>query len=141
MSNETAGREPQGLLDASPMTRAQLMVIAVAILLSALDGFDVLGTAFVAPAVSKLWHLDKVVIGFLLSTSLMGMAFGSIVLSPLADIFGRKPLVFSGVALMTLGSLLSALSHNVPELAACRILTGVGIGLMVPLTTTIAAEF
>ena len=141
MNKVTTAGGAQGLLDASPMTRAQLGVVAVSVLLAALDGFDVLGTAFVAPALTKAWHLDRAVIGFLLSTSLMGMAFGSIVLSPLADIFGRKPLVFFGVALMTLGSLLSALSGDVPQLAACRILTGIGIGVMVPLTTTIAAEF
>ena len=141
MTNVTTAGEEQGLLDASPMTRAQIAVICVATLLAALDGYDVLGMAFVAPAVSHAWHLEKAVIGLLLSTSLMGMAIGSILLAPLADTTGRKPLVFGGIALMVLGSLLSALSHTVPMLAACRILTGIGIGVMVPLTTTLASEF
>ena len=135
------GVQQTGLLDASPMTRAQIAVVCVAVLLAALDGYDVLAMAFAAPALRHAWHLDKAVLGLLLSTSLMGMALGSIVLSPFADVTGRKPMVFGGVALMTLGSLLSALSHSVPELAACRVLTGVGIGVMVPLTTTLAAEF
>lgn len=141
MTNVNTGAEPPGLLDASPMTRAQIMVIAVAVLLSALDGYDVLAMAFVAPVVSHAWRLDKAVLGLLLATSLMGMAFGSIFLSPVADITGRKPVVFGGVALMTVGSLLAAFCHSVPELAACRILTGVGIGVMVPVTATLASEF
>ena len=130
-----------GLLDASPMSRAQVMVIWVAVLLAALDGFDVLGMAFVAPAVSHAWHLNKAVVGLLLASSLMGMAIGSIGVSPFADVVGRKPLVFGGIVLMVVGSLLSAFSQSVPELAAFRILTGSGIGVMVPLTTTIASEF
>lgn len=141
MTNETAAIAMPSPLDPSPMTRAQVVVVGVAVLLAALDGYDVLGMAFVAPAVSHAWHLQKAVVGLLLSTSLMGMAFGSIVLSPLADSTGRKPLVFGGILLMVIGSLLSALSHTVPQLAACRILTGVGIGVMVPLTTTLASEF
>lgn len=135
------GSRIQGPLDASPMTRPQVMVICVAVLLSALDGFDVLGMAYVAPVISRDWHLDKAVLGFLLSTSLIGMAFGSLVLSPVADVIGRRPMVFGGVSLMILGSFLSAISQSVPQLAAFRILTGIGIGVVVPLTTTIAAEF
>ena len=141
MTNENSTAEAGGLLDASPMTRAQIVVIFVAVLLAALDGYDVLGMAFVAPAVSHAWHLDKAVLGLLLSTSLLGMAIGSIGLSPFADITGRKPAVFGGILLMVLGSLLSAVCHSVPELAACRVLTGIGIGVMVPLTTTIGSEF
>ena len=141
MTEATTGGEAQGPMAASPMSRAQIVVLAVAVLLAALDGFDVLGMAFVAPALSHAWALDKASLGLLLSTSLIGMAAGSLVLSPLADITGRKPMVFSAICLMILGSLLSALSHTVPQLAASRILTGVGIGVMVPLTTAIASEF
>ena len=139
MMNQNAEGEPRGLLDASPMTSAQIMVVGVAVLLAALDGYDVLAMAFVAPAVSHVWHLQKAVLGLLLATSLMGMAIGSILLAPLADALGRKPLVFGGILLMILGSLLSAFSHTAPSLAACRILTGIGV--LVPLTTTLASEF
>lgn len=130
-----------GPLSASPMTRPQVIVLCVAVLLSALDGFDVLGMAFVAPALSQAWGLDKATLGLLLSTSLIGMAIGSIVLSPLADVTGRKPMVFAAISIMVAGSLLSAIAPSVPLLAAFRILTGIGIGVMVPLTTTIASEF
>jgi membrane associated rhomboid family serine protease len=49
------------------MTRAQVMVICGAVLLAALDGYDVLGMAFVAPVLSHAWHLGKVVIGLLVA--------------------------------------------------------------------------
>src|SRR5882757_5143478 len=40
----------RGPLDASPMTGAQIMVLGLAILLATVDGYDLLGMAFVAPA-------------------------------------------------------------------------------------------
>ncbi len=46
-------------LDRLPMHRGQILVLALALLLSALDGFDVLSMAFVAPAVGRDWHIAK----------------------------------------------------------------------------------
>lgn len=132
---------PSGPFEQAPLSRAQVLVLCLAVMLAALDGFDVLATAFVAPALSLAWSVDKTALGVLLSSGLAGMAGGSLLLSPLADVFGRRPVVFVGLILMTLGSLLSAFCTQIPELAACRVITGLGIGVMVPLTLSIAAEF
>jgi len=131
----------RGLLDESQMSRGQLIAVALVVLIAGLDGYDVQSMSFVAPVVSKAWTVDKATLGLVLASSLFGMAGGSLGLSPLADVAGRRPMVLGGIALMTLGSLSSALSHTVFTLAASRALTGLGIGVLVPLTTTIAAEF
>lgn len=123
------------------MTRQHLIAVVVAVLLAALDGYDVQAMSFVAPVVSKAWNLDKATLGLVLASSLFGMAGGSLGLSPLADVIGRRPTVLAGLLLMTVGSLLSGLSHGIGELAASRALTGLGIGVIVPLTAAIAAEF
>ncbi|MGF0237306.1 MFS transporter [Rhodococcus sp. IEGM1300] len=128
-------------LDELPMSRQQILVVCITILLAALDGYDVLATAFVAPALSVEWGIDKSTLGILLASGMIGMATGSVVLSPLGDMIGRRPTVFAGLGLMILGSLLSAFCQSVPSLAACRVITGMGIGVMVPLTMSIAAEF
>ena len=141
MISQIEGSDVSNLLDVSPMSRMQISILFIAVLLAMMDGFDLLGMAFVAPALSHAWGLGKGTLGLLLSTSLIGMAVGSLGLSPIADVAGRKPMVLISIALVILGSLLSAFCHAVPTLAACRILTGIGIGTMVPLTTTIASEF
>jgi MFS family permease len=128
-------------LDESPMTRGQLIAVVLMVLVAGLDGYDVQSMSFVAPVVSKVWGIGKATLGLTLACSLFGMAAGSLGLSPLADVVGRRPAVLGGILLMTIGSLLSALSHTVRELAASRALTGLGIGVLVPLTTAIAAEF
>lgn len=128
-------------LDQLPMRRGQLWVLALAMLLSALDGFDVLSMAFIAPAVGRDWHIGKDAIGLLLASGLAGMAIGATVLSPAGDIYGRKPVILGALVLMTLGTALSAAAGSVPALAGARALTGVGIGAMIAMMTLISAEF
>ena len=127
-------------LDDAKMTSAQVIAIAVAVLIAGLDGYDLQSMAFVAPAVNKAWNLHKEVLGLLLASGLIGMAGGSLGLSPLADVIGRKPTVIIALALMTVGSLASAFSRAVWELGLARGVTGLGIGVMMSLTTAIAAE-
>lgn len=128
-------------IDDLPMSRAQIMVLSLSVLLAALDGYDVLATAFTAPVLSVAWGIQKAALGMLLSSGLIGMAVGALVLSPLADVWGRRPLVLGGLTLMIVGSLLSAYCENIQTLSVCRVITGMGIGVMVPLTMSISAEF
>lgn len=128
-------------LDHAPMRVRQIMVLVTAVLLAALDGYDALSMAFVAPALAREWHVAKDVIGVLLASSLAGMAIGAIALSPAADIFGRKKVVLGALLILILGTALSGLATSVPLLAGARVLTGTGIGVMVSMTTLISAEF
>ncbi len=141
MNSQTGLERLRESLADAPMTAGQIVVVVLMVLIAALDGYDVQAMAFVAPVVSKAWAIDKATLGMLLGASLFGMAGGAIALSPFADIYGRRPTVLTGLLLMTTGSLMSALSGTTWELAASRAVTGLGIGVMVSLTTSIAAEF
>jgi MFS family permease len=128
-------------LNARPLTGRQLVVLILVISLAALDGFDTLSMAFVAPVLSHQWGLGKGVIGLLLSSGLVGMAIGSLALAPLADKIGRKPLLLASLTLMSAGSAMSSIASGVTVLAASRIATGIGIGTMIVLTTLLSSEF
>lgn len=128
-------------LDAAPLRFRQVLVLVLALLLAALDGYDALSMAFVAPALAAEWGIGKSVLGLLLSSSLVGMAIGAIVLSPLADRVGRRAVVLGALALLVLGTTLSGLSSTVPILIGARLVTGTGIGVMVAMTTLLSAEF
>jgi len=128
-------------LDSAPMRTRQILVLITALLLAALDGYDALSMTFVAPVLALEWGIGKSVTGLLLSSSLLGMAIGAIALSPLADKLGRRTIVLVALAIMTLGTTLSALAGSVPFLAAARLFTGTGIGVMVAMTTLLSAEF
>lgn len=128
-------------IDVAPMSRVQKMAIGITFLLSALDGYDLLAMSFAAPAVATDWGIGQAELGIALAAGLGGMAVGSLFLSPLADIVGRKTLVLLGLAMMAIGMLCAAYSSSLSGLISSRIFTGLGIGACVAVLNTIAAEF
>lgn len=141
MSAPVIGAAAENPLDHAPVRSRQFVILLLAVLLAALDGYDALSMAFVAPVLSREWGLGKDVIGLLLASSLAGMALGAITLSPFADRLGRRALVLAALLILTAGTALSAAAQSVPVLAASRVVTGIGIGVMVAMTTLISAEF
>lgn len=135
---ESNGGNP---FDAAEMSRTQIIAVALTVLLSAMDGFDVLSVTFAAPAISLDWGIGKAELGVILSSGLAGMALGSFFLAPLADVFGRKPLTLVCLVMMSVGMLLSSFAATTVQLAATRLLTGVGIGACVAIINPLAAEF
>ncbi|MBN8814325.1 MAG: MFS transporter [Sphingomonas sp.] len=123
------------------MSTTQSLAVAIAFLLSALDGFDVLSVTFVAPAIIKAWHVEKGALGVLLSAGLAGMAAGAFILAPIADLAGRKVMVLVALGLMAAGMALSAGAGSLEQLIAWRVVTGVGIGSCVAVINPIATEF
>ena len=135
---ETGHTDP---LNDAVLTKYQILIIACTVLMAVLDGFDAFSMAFVAPVVSREWRLDSATLGMLLSSSFAGMAIGSFLISPIADVRGRRPVILASLALMIAGSFFSAYAHSVAALAISRLVTGLGLGALVALTTSIAAEF
>jgi benzoate transport len=128
-------------IDQNPMTRYQMAAITLCMVINMIDGFDVLVVAFTAPSIANDWGLSAISIGTLLSSGLVGMTLGSLLLGPLADRFGRRPMVLGCLAVISLGMLLSAFTQNVQQLTVTRLLTGLGIGGMLPSLNTIVAEY
>lgn len=123
------------------MSRFQVVAILVCIVINMLDGFDVLVIAFAAPSISAEWQLSDASLGWLLSSGLFGMALGSLVLGPLADKLGRRRLILACLFIISTGMLLSAFSQDVRQLTAMRLLTGLGIGGILPGLNTVVSEY
>jgi EmrB/QacA subfamily drug resistance transporter len=58
----------------------------------------------------------------------------------LADVFGRKPVIFVGIGIFLLGSALSGAAWNMPSLIVFRGLQGVGAGAVQPVAMTIVGD-
>lgn len=125
----------------SRMSGYQWLVVSLAFLLNMLDGFDVLSLAFTAKSIAAELSLNGKQIGFLLSAGLFGMAIGSIGLSPLADKFGRRPLLLAATAISALGMLLTYFSHSVNAIAVSRVITGIGVGGILTCTNVLSSEY
>src|SRR5258706_14304490 len=111
-----------------PIRSYQLRIVVICILITMIDGYEVLVMAFVAPHLAKAWELGPVEIGYLLSAGIFGMAVGATFVSPLADKIGRRRHIIIWLALSTLGMGLSAAAQNVPQIVAFRAFAGLLIG-------------
>lgn len=124
-----------------PMRRYQISTIAICLILSMIDGFEILVMAFVAPHLGKSWDIGSVEIGYLLSAGIIGTALGAVFISPLADRLGRRKLAIWCLAGITIGMALSACAVNVPQLIAFRAFAGLGIGGLVANLNVLVSEF
>lgn len=115
-----------------PINRRRLLVVLLAPLFMALVAVSVINVALAA--IGSSLNADSESLQWVISG--YALAFG-IVLVPsgrLGDATGRKRILLIGVAIFTLGSLLSGLADDVMVLNLARLLQGIGSGLLNPQT-------
>jgi MFS family permease len=140
MAGAIAGTNPIKVIDDNPMSTRQWIVVALMVLLNALDGFDVLSSAFSAPGITKEWGIPRSELGIVLSAELIGMGFGSVILGGVADKVGRKPAMLGCLVIMAIGMYMAHAATGVDNLTIWRFLTGLGIGGMLAATNAVTAE-
>ena len=72
-----AAVDPRDMVGDGSLRWRQVVVIAICVLLNALDGFDVLAISFASPGIAAEWGIDRAALGVVLSMELIGMAAGS----------------------------------------------------------------
>lgn len=141
MQGSAVSTDPRVTLAQAPMSGAQVAAVVMCILLTALDGFDVLSISFAAPGIAAEWGIDRGALGIVLSMELIGMAVGSVVIGGLADRIGRRPAILGCLTVMALGMYLASTAPDITILSMYRFATGLGIGGMLASTNAMAAEF
>lgn len=131
---------PREVIEQTPMGVRQWIVVILMVLLNALDGFDVLSSAFAAPGITADWGIARPALGVVLSAELLGMGFGSVLLGGAADRYGRKFTMIACLVLMAIGMYLASIAASVQPMVAYRFLTGIGIGGMLTTTNAVVAE-
>lgn len=129
------------LIDSSRMTGFQWFIIAIALFINALDGYDMVAMAFASTAVTEQFALTGGQLGWLLSSALIGIGLGSLFLAPLADRFGRRLLITLSLSIDLAGLVLTALAPSFGVLLASRALTGVGVGGILAGITVLVSEY
>jgi AAHS family 4-hydroxybenzoate transporter-like MFS transporter len=131
----------QQFIDHHPFSRYQKLILTLCFLVVAIDGFDTASIGFIAPAIRAEWHLSAAALAPLFGAGLFGLMSGALLLGPLADRYGRKPVLIFSVAFFGLASLLSMFSTGLPMLLVLRFLTGLGLGGAMPSAITLTSEY
>lgn len=128
-------------IDRHPITAYQIGVLAMCMLVAALDGYDTQAIGYAAPAVAQLLHLPTNALGPVFSAALLGGALGALSFGPLADRLGRKRFMVAATIIFAVFSFLTARVTALPELLACRFITGLGLGGALPSFLALGGEF
>lgn len=106
----------------------------VVVTLTLLLGIQPVATDLYLPALPALGRAFGAATGTVqLTLAMLIVAFGvaQLVWGPLADRFGRRPVLFVGLALFTAAGAAAALAGSIEALLACRALQGVGMAAAV----------
>lgn len=125
----------------SPMSPYQIFVVALCFLLNFNDGIDVLLVSFTGAEIMKEWALSNAELGYIFSMGLLGMTLGCFFIAPLGDHLGRRFIFLISLVCISTGMILVYSSGSYSFLLACRFITGLGIGGILPNLATLAAEF
>jgi benzoate transport len=106
-----------------------------------MDGYDVQIIGYVAPILSGVWHIDPKSMGLVFAAGLMGLALGPLTFSPLADKFGCRRVLIGCTTLYALGTLATTKVDSWGMLLGLRLLTGLGLGGVLPCTVAVVSDF
>lgn len=82
------------------------------------------------PSIQKEFQMNAVLLSWIATAYLMAAAVSLVPFGRLADIHGRKKIFSAGVILFTVSSFLASVSSSAHMLIACRVLQGVGGGMV-----------
>ncbi len=141
MTYENLQAKFKNLIDNSPMSSFQIIIVAMCFILNMNDGIDVLVVSFSGSEITKEWGLSKTELGYIFSAGLAGMTLGAFFLAPLADKLGRRKIFIVALTLITTGMLLVSICNSYALLLILRLITGLGIGGILPTMAATASEF
>ncbi|TQV72718.1 MFS transporter [Exilibacterium tricleocarpae] len=140
-SQSSSSSDIEKLIDNADFSPMQLVVLVLCCGLNILDGIDVLAMSYTASSVAEEWGLQPHQLGAVFSSALIGMMLGAMFIAPLADKYGRRPIVLGSVALISVGMLVTGFVTSVWQLVILRGITGLGIGAMLASLTALVSEF
>jgi len=133
--------ELERLLNERPLSALQIRVVALCALAALIDGYDIQAMPLSVPRLAAHFALPAASFAPAVVASLVGMAVGAMLFGPLADRWGRRPLLIGSMLLIGVASLAATFSGGVAQLAFWRLLTGLGLGGALPAGMALIAEY
>jgi putative MFS transporter len=106
-----------------------------------LAGYGVTIIGFLLPTLGAEWGVSSAALGVMAGAGMAGMLIGSILAGVLSDRLGRRNTLFYTLLFVGISFLLSAQAWNYGSLLSMRLLTGIGLGAILPVSSTLVTEF
>src|SRR5437879_8003327 len=119
------GKPPGAATDRRGLATSRVMLL----MLVAMTGAAPISLYMLVPALpmlATLFQRDISVAQMTVSLYMVGIACSQIIMGPLSDRFGRRPVLLWGLSLMVAASIGCMLAQNLPQLIAARFLQALG---------------
>src|ERR1700756_4503432 len=119
------GKPPEAATDKNGAATSRIMLL----LLVAMTGVAPISLYMLVPALPLLastFGRDISVAQMTVSLYLVGIACSQIIMGPLSDRFGRRPVLLAGLSLMVAASIACSFANTLPQLIGARFLQALG---------------
>ncbi|MGA2815742.1 MAG: MFS transporter [Xanthobacteraceae bacterium] len=116
-------------------------LVVISWIITFFDGFDSQAIAFAAPYLSNQYHLDRIMMGNIFSMGLVGALIGGFGFGYLGDRIGRRPAIILATAAFGLLTLAFVFADSYASLLALRLIDGIALGGMLPLSWALNIEY
>ena len=116
---------PAPKVDVVDLSKSRVMLL----LLVAMTGVAPISLYMLVPALpelAKTFGRDISVAQMTVSLYMVGLAFSQLIMGPLSDRFGRRPVLIGGLSLMVLAGVGSIFADTLPQLIAARFFQALG---------------
>ncbi|HVV20932.1 MAG TPA: MFS transporter [Pseudonocardiaceae bacterium] len=129
-------------LRSAPFGRFHLMLVVSIMLATIFDGYDTLNPSYVIHFTVRPWHLSHAATGLMVASGLVGFLVGALAHGPIADQIGRRPVLLGALfGTGVLSALTAFAATGFSSFLLLRFLTGIFLGVIMPLGTAYINEF
>ena len=129
------------LIDEQKVGSFQIRILVLCALAALLDGFAAQMIGYLAPSIAREMHLGPKAMTPIFAWGLGGLMLGALIFGPVADRFGRKPVIVACTLFYGLITLATAKADSGVALAVFRFLAGLGFGGVMPNAIALTAEY
>jgi AAHS family 4-hydroxybenzoate transporter-like MFS transporter len=119
---------------------APLLLLVFAFVLVMVDGYDIFIVSFLVPLISAELNLNHMSVGQIFAAGLTGSMLGGMILGPVADRFGRRPVLTLSLAVAGVATILCSTVSSFGALAAYRLIAGFALGGVLAAVIPLVAE-
>jgi len=141
MTSEPAVIDTDALINRGKIGKLQIFVAVLSGCALLVEGFNTSAIGYIAPQITRMWHVPNGTLGTILSADMVGLLLGYLLLSPLSARFGHKRMIVACTAAFGAATFLTITATQVSTLIAFRFLTGIGVGGAMPSAVALTGEY
>jgi AAHS family 3-hydroxyphenylpropionic acid transporter len=117
-----------------------VITVALCFIVALLEGVDIQSAGIAGPGIAAHFQLNKAEMGWVFSSSILGLLPGAFIGGLLADRIGRKTVLIGSVLLFGVFSIVTSMAWDLPSLLSARFMTGLGLGAALPNLIALSSE-